>query len=336
MSSLRDISNRAVSAKGGYCIINTDHIPSCRDDVVVCSLHPSNDYKTSVLSGLNPSIILEICSRAMSFWQYQVHQEHSFQHAVYRNLNEKNAQLQKQLENVIREANGEINLLNNKVSQLERDLELERRNLASHQDSLRERDKEYQKLKTQYDKIKRKALLAPNVVGGDSAIPLINENPANHTGERSALDEHTNKMRQGMPFGTTLGAVDVGAVVGGMEANSIQRTPIANRAIGPSIQQGSAWRQPRPVQPRHNAQRQPFNVMADRSFRTNSTTRSDHSDSIGEVENLLGNSTRQSARTATNTWSLPQARNSRPPQRVFAPPSARRTSGGFRPAGIAG
>ncbi|KAI0921955.1 hypothetical protein AcW2_006780 [Taiwanofungus camphoratus] len=188
----------------------------------VCSLHPSNDYKTSVLSGLNPSIILEICSRAMSFWQYQVHQEHSFQHAVYRNLNEKNAQLQKQLENVIREANGEINLLNNKVSQLERDLELERRNLASHQDSLRERDKEYQKLKTQYDKIKRKALLAPNVVGGDSAIPLINENPANHTGERSALDEHLNKMRQGMPFGTTLGAVDVGAVVGDMEANSVR------------------------------------------------------------------------------------------------------------------
>ncbi|EMD41106.1 hypothetical protein CERSUDRAFT_45072 [Gelatoporia subvermispora B] len=73
------------------------------DDVVVCSLHPSNDYKTSVLSGLNPAIILEICSRAMSFWQYQVQQEHSFQQAVLRNINEKNAQLQKQLENVVRE-----------------------------------------------------------------------------------------------------------------------------------------------------------------------------------------------------------------------------------------
>lgn len=45
------------------------------DDVVVCSLHPTNDYKTSVLSGLSPSLIMEICSRALSFWQYQVHQE---------------------------------------------------------------------------------------------------------------------------------------------------------------------------------------------------------------------------------------------------------------------
>ncbi|KAG2339874.1 hypothetical protein BDR05DRAFT_938474 [Suillus weaverae] len=86
------------------------------DDVVVCSLHPTNDYKTSVLSGLSPSLIMEICSRALSFWQYQVHQENSFQQAVIRNLNDKQAQLQKQLDNVIREANGEINLLSNKVA----------------------------------------------------------------------------------------------------------------------------------------------------------------------------------------------------------------------------
>jgi hypothetical protein len=55
----------------------------------------------------------------------------SFQHAVIRNLNDKQAQLQKQLDNVVREgdahhefdsvhsqllANGEINLLGNKVA----------------------------------------------------------------------------------------------------------------------------------------------------------------------------------------------------------------------------
>ncbi|KAG1753786.1 uncharacterized protein EDB91DRAFT_1044024 [Suillus paluster] len=115
------------------------------DDVVVCSLHPTNDYKTSVLSGLSPSLIMEICSRALSFWQYQVHQENSFQQAVIRNLNDKQAQSQKQLDNVIREANGEISLLSNK--ELERDMELERRKVHELQDSSREREKEYQKLK---------------------------------------------------------------------------------------------------------------------------------------------------------------------------------------------
>lgn len=103
----------------------------------------------------------------------------SFQQAVIRNLNDKQAQLQKQLDNVIREgdappaldylhsqlpANGEINLLSNKVagivncpthriakasivSELERDMELERRKVHELQDSSREREKEYQKLK---------------------------------------------------------------------------------------------------------------------------------------------------------------------------------------------
>lgn len=59
---------------------------------------------------------MEICSRSLSFWQYQIHQESSFQQAVSRNLNDRNAQLQKQLENVIREANGEIRLLGDKIT----------------------------------------------------------------------------------------------------------------------------------------------------------------------------------------------------------------------------
>ncbi|KAJ3867092.1 hypothetical protein EV359DRAFT_35179 [Lentinula novae-zelandiae] len=126
-----------------------DVVVSPRSLYIVCSLHPSNDYKTSVLSGLTPSIILEICSRAIAFWQYQIHQENSFQQAVLRNLNDKNSQLQKQLDNVVREANGEISLLNNKAADLERDLEVERRKVRDLQDGTREREKEYQKLKVQ-------------------------------------------------------------------------------------------------------------------------------------------------------------------------------------------
>ncbi|KAA1466283.1 hypothetical protein DENSPDRAFT_767520 [Dentipellis sp. KUC8613] len=120
------------------------------DDIQVCSLHPSNDYKTSVLSGLSPSTILEICSRAISFWQYQIYQEHSFQQAVIRNMNDKNAQLQKQLDNVIREANGEMSILGNKITELHHDLDVERRKVRDLQDTAKERDKEYQKLKVRF------------------------------------------------------------------------------------------------------------------------------------------------------------------------------------------
>jgi E3 ubiquitin-protein ligase CCNP1IP1 len=47
------------------------------DDVVVANLNPTEDYKTSVLSGLNPNVIMECAGRALNFWAYQTMQEMS-------------------------------------------------------------------------------------------------------------------------------------------------------------------------------------------------------------------------------------------------------------------
>lgn len=47
------------------------------DDVAVTNLNPTEDYKTSILSGLSPSIIMECAGRALSFWAYQTAQEMS-------------------------------------------------------------------------------------------------------------------------------------------------------------------------------------------------------------------------------------------------------------------
>ncbi|KAG5646471.1 hypothetical protein DXG03_003521 [Asterophora parasitica] len=153
-----------------------------------------------------------------------------FSQAVVRSLNDKNALLQKQLENVVREANGEISLLNNKTAELERDLELERRKTRELQDASRDREKEYQKLKVRqirissptdlinyndrqlaHDKFKRRALLAPHPAG------------AGHEGLSSF--GHTNddqqQQKQQRPLGMHMGntTVNLGAVVGGMETN---------------------------------------------------------------------------------------------------------------------
>jgi hypothetical protein len=45
------------------------------DDAVIANLNPSEDYKTSVLSGLSPNVVIECASRALSFWAYQSTQE---------------------------------------------------------------------------------------------------------------------------------------------------------------------------------------------------------------------------------------------------------------------
>jgi E3 ubiquitin-protein ligase CCNP1IP1 len=47
------------------------------DDAVVAQLNPSEDYKTSVLSGLTPTIIMECAGRALGFYSYQASQEAS-------------------------------------------------------------------------------------------------------------------------------------------------------------------------------------------------------------------------------------------------------------------
>ncbi|KIJ56660.1 hypothetical protein M422DRAFT_57338 [Sphaerobolus stellatus SS14] len=114
------------------------------DDVVIASLRPTNDYKTSVLSGLSPAVVLEICGRAIAFWQYQIHQENSYQQAFLKSLSDKNTQISKQLDNVVREG---FAMLTQSYEGLERELELERRKTRDAQAALREKDKEYQKLK---------------------------------------------------------------------------------------------------------------------------------------------------------------------------------------------
>lgn len=41
-------------------------------DIIRTELSPSEDYKAMVLAGLRPDIVLEISSRALNFWTYQV------------------------------------------------------------------------------------------------------------------------------------------------------------------------------------------------------------------------------------------------------------------------
>jgi hypothetical protein len=72
--------------------------------------------------------------------------------------------------------------------------------------------------KAQHDKIKRKALLAPNAIGQDTSLGFSGN--LNHTIDRQAHEDQHTKGRTGMGFGNN--TVDLGAVVGGMEANGVE------------------------------------------------------------------------------------------------------------------
>ncbi|KAJ3056904.1 hypothetical protein HK097_003064 [Rhizophlyctis rosea] len=130
------------------------------DDIVFTELNPSEDYKSSVLAGLRPELIIEIAGRALSFWVYQTTQEACFQEMIYRNLDEKYTQLEHQVQTVVREANHEIQSLRDRLNGLTKEQEMEKRRNHELSEQYAEKGRQFQKLQLMYDKLKRRTLLA--------------------------------------------------------------------------------------------------------------------------------------------------------------------------------
>jgi E3 ubiquitin-protein ligase CCNP1IP1 len=105
------------------------------DDAASTVLNPSEDYKTSVLSGLDPNTIMECASRALVFWAYQTTQEmyvllsfpidfcvdfltgdRFYQEYLGKSLTEKYSTLNTHMDRVIHNANTEISALQAKLN----------------------------------------------------------------------------------------------------------------------------------------------------------------------------------------------------------------------------
>ena len=103
------------------------------DDAVSTILSPTEDYKTSVLSGLDPNTIMECAGRALAFWTYQTTQEmwattwvcvrsiilistSFYQEYLGKTLTDKYGTLNNQMDKVIHDANSEISNLQTKIS----------------------------------------------------------------------------------------------------------------------------------------------------------------------------------------------------------------------------
>ncbi|CCO27562.1 hypothetical protein RSOLAG1IB_05586 [Rhizoctonia solani AG-1 IB] len=264
---------------------------------------------------------------AIAFWQYQIHQESSFQAAILKNLNERNAHLQKQLDNIVREANSELSLLNNKLTGVERDLEVERRKCRDLAESSREKDKEYQKLKacrlvlqsvshsygqkqSQYDALKRRTILTPDTLATAAANEAAHQLAMNRT-TSPAEHQGTGGLRD---------------IAGGMNANRVQRTPL--RQAQAQLSGGGLIHQPTRAfssasvgagVPRRSA-----TGAGSRAFQPNRTL----SASISGSDTDTGE--RRSVFQSVAAGAFAKARNA---PRVIAQPTPARTGpGGFRPA----
>ncbi|KAK9426067.1 hypothetical protein SUNI508_12611 [Seiridium unicorne] len=140
------------------------------DDAVVTNLNPSEDYKTSVLSGLSPNVIIECTSRALSFWAYQTIQEVVYQEYLGKTLTEKYTNLTVHLDKVISEANAQITALNNKIANLSFDQQSLRRKNDELAQAFREKNKKLMQTQELYDRLKRKAMMGQMQHAAEDAV----------------------------------------------------------------------------------------------------------------------------------------------------------------------
>ncbi|KAI7462256.1 hypothetical protein KC351_g16435 [Hortaea werneckii] len=183
------------------------------DDAVVTQLNPTEDYKTSVLSGLSPSIIMECAGRGLAFYSYQTTQEIVYQEFLARSLTDKYSSLSTHLDKVIHDANSEITGLREKLagnafisfkfprlqfSGLQADtnevqgMHMEQKALEekNHQlvEAFREKSKTQQQLQKLYQTLKQQQLAAGMEIAAD--------HDAEHTLNAADVAQRDHRFRQ--------------------------------------------------------------------------------------------------------------------------------------------
>ncbi|KAI5286124.1 hypothetical protein KEM54_000042, partial [Ascosphaera aggregata] len=128
------------------------------DDAVSTILNPTEDYKTSVLSGLDPNTVMECAGRALAFWTYQTTQEIFYQEYLGKGLTEKYAALSNQMDKVVHDANSEISSLQNRIQ----DMQISQEQLLKKNQELvelyRDKSKKHAQVTNLYNILKSRAM----------------------------------------------------------------------------------------------------------------------------------------------------------------------------------
>ncbi|KAI9723940.1 MAG: hypothetical protein M1812_000658 [Candelaria pacifica] len=165
-----------------------DTLLSNPDDAVTTHLNPTEDYKTSVLSGLSPGVIVECAGRGLAFWSYQATQEIVYQEYLAKTLTDKYATLSSHMDKIIHDANTEISTLHNKLSSLQ----LEQNDLQKKNHELVEafREKSRKHIQTQelYDKLKRRTLLSQVQNAASEAVDQTIHSSGDRFSDRAGKD----------------------------------------------------------------------------------------------------------------------------------------------------
>ncbi|KAH7260611.1 hypothetical protein B0J15DRAFT_288839 [Fusarium solani] len=145
------------------------------DDAVITNLSPGEEYKTTILSGLSPNIVMECTSRALSFWAYQITQDMYYQQYLYKTLAEKYSALNIRLEKTVSDANTEIDGLQHRLTGMTAEQNALRRKNEEISQAYKEKARKVLQLQELYDKVKSRAELGQIQKAASDAVDLTLE-----------------------------------------------------------------------------------------------------------------------------------------------------------------
>ncbi|XP_044518275.1 E3 ubiquitin-protein ligase CCNB1IP1 [Gracilinanus agilis] len=134
-------------------------------DIVRTELSPTEEYKAMVLAGLRPEIVLDISSRALAFWTYQVHQERLYQEYNFSKAEGHLKQMEKVYTQQIQSKDVELTSMKGEVTSMKKVLEEYKKKFSDISEKLMERNRQYQKLQGLYDSLRLRNIAFANHEG---------------------------------------------------------------------------------------------------------------------------------------------------------------------------
>ncbi|PTB71013.1 hypothetical protein BBK36DRAFT_1176318 [Trichoderma citrinoviride] len=129
------------------------------EDIAFNNLNPTEEFKTCVLSGLSPNIVMECAGRAISFWAYQTTQNLHYQQYLYKTLSEKYSALWARCDQISRDSDAKLNSLCEKLESVTASRDVLQRKNEELAEAFKDKSRKLFQTQELYTKVKRKAEL---------------------------------------------------------------------------------------------------------------------------------------------------------------------------------
>ncbi|KAK2189094.1 hypothetical protein NP493_115g07025 [Ridgeia piscesae] len=148
-------------------------------DIIRVDLQQSEKYKTMVLAGQKPETVIDIASRALAFWTYQITQERTYQEFVTNKGKERNIQMEQYYEQILARTAAELTALKTQLAATKKELESVKKKYTEATEQILDKGRQYQKLQMLYDALRRKCITPLTFDMGDAPVHMPNRNPSN-------------------------------------------------------------------------------------------------------------------------------------------------------------